>query len=50
MLLYLKKHLHPEMTNAVRGLSNVLNGAYMASYKEMHQVIKFVLDTRDLGL
>ncbi len=38
------------MTNAVRGLSNVLNGAYMASYKEMHQVIKFVLDTRDLGL
>ncbi len=31
-------------------LSKVLNGANMAGYKEIIQVIKYVLDTRDLGL
>ena len=50
MLLYLVKHSHPDFANAVRELSKVLDGAHKAAYKEMHQIIKYVLDTRDLGL
>jgi hypothetical protein len=50
MLLYLVKHSRPDIANAVRELSKVLDGANMAAYKEMHRVIKYVLDTRDLGL
>ena len=50
MLLYIVKHLLPDIANAVRKLSKVLDGANMAAYKEMHQIIKYVLDSRDLGL
>ncbi|KAL7461991.1 hypothetical protein ACHAXS_002396 [Conticribra weissflogii] len=50
MLLYLVKHLRPDITYAVRELSKVLDGANMAAYMEMHQVVKYVVDTRDLGL
>ncbi len=50
MLLYLAKHLHANIANAVRKISKVLDGANMAAYKEMHQVSKYVLETRDLGL
>ncbi len=37
------KHLRPDIANAVRELSKVLDGANMVAYKEMHQVIKYVL-------
>ncbi len=50
MLLYLVKHLRPDIANAVRELSKVLDQSNMTASKEMHQVIKYVLDTRDLGL
>ncbi len=50
MLLYLVMHSRSDIANAVRELSKVLDGANVAAYKEMHQVIKYVLDTRDLGL
>ena len=48
MLLYLVKHLLPDIANAVRELSKLLDGANMAAYKEMHRIIKYVLNTRDL--
>ncbi len=50
MLLYLVSHSCPDIANADRELFKVLDGANMAIYKEMHQAIKHVLDTRDLGL
>ncbi len=36
MLLYLVKHLCPDIAKAVRELSKVLDGANMAAYKEIH--------------
>lgn len=50
MLLYLVKHSRPDIANAVRQLSKVLDGSTEASYKEMLRVIKYVLDTKTLGL
>ncbi len=44
------KHSCPDIANAVRELAKVLDGANMAAHKEIHQVIKYVLDTIDLGL
>ena len=44
------KHLHQDIANAIRELSKVLYGANMAAQKEIHQIIKFVLDSRDFGL
>ncbi len=50
MLFYLVKHSHPDIAKAAREISKGLYGANMAAYKEKHHVIKFVLDTSDLGL
>ena len=50
MLLYLVKHSRPDIANAVQELSKVLNGATDAAFKEMHRVIKYVLDTKNMGL
>ena len=50
MLLYLVKHTRPDIANAVRELSKVLDGASPAAYKELMRCIKYVLDTRDLSL
>ncbi len=50
MLLYLVKHSRPDISNAVRELSKVLDGATPAAFKEMLRVIKFVLDTKSKGL
>ena len=44
------KHSHPDIANVVRELSKVLDGANKAAFKEMHGIIKYVLDIRDLGL
>ncbi len=35
-LLYLVKHSHPNIVNAVGELSEVLDGANMAAYKKMY--------------
>jgi len=50
MLLYLVKHSRPDIANCVRELSKVLDGPSEGSYKEMLRCIKYVLDSRDMGL
>jgi len=50
MLLYLVKHSRPDIANAVRELSKMMDYATPAAEKEMHRVTKYVLDTRHLGL
>ena len=50
MLLYLVKHPRPDITNPVRELSKVLDGATQEAFKELHQVIKYILDTKTWGL
>ena len=50
MLLYLVKYSRPDIANPVRELSKVLDGSTDASFKEMLRVIKYVLDTKNMGL
>ena len=50
MLLYLVKHSHLNLANMSRELSKVNNGSNPATYKELLHVIKYVLDTNNLGL
>ena len=50
MLLYLVKYSRPDISNAVRELSKGMKLATPAAYKEMLRVIKYVTDTKDLGL
>ena len=49
MLLYLVKHLHPYLANMTRESSKANNGTYPTAYKELLQVIKYVLDMKKLG-
>ena len=49
-LLYLLKHSRPELSNCVRELTKVLDGAKLRDQKEMFRVIRFVLNTVNLGL
>ena len=46
MLLCLIKHSRPDISNAVRELTKVLDGATPAHWKAMIRVIKYVLDTK----
>ena len=46
MLLYLIKYLRPDLANVVEELSKCMDGASFAAYREMQEVIKFVLDTK----
>ena len=46
MLLYLVKHSHPNLANMTRVLSKVNDCAN----KELLRVIKYVVDTKNLGL
>ena len=50
MLLYLVKHTRPDIANAVRQLSTALDKPNEAAFKEMKQVIKFVINTKHLSL
>ena len=50
MLLFLIKHSRPDIANCTRELSKVLDGATLSAYKEMLQVIKFVIATKEWGL
>jgi hypothetical protein len=50
MLLYLVKHTRPDIANAVRELSKVLDGPSPDAYKEMLRCIKYVIDTKHLAL
>ncbi len=50
MLLYLVKHSRPDLANAVRELTKVLDGATEAHWKAMIRVIKYVFDTKMYAL
>ena len=50
MLLYLVKHLHPNLANMTRELSKANNGANPAAYNELLHVIMYALDTKNLGI
>jgi hypothetical protein len=50
MLLYLVKHSRPEISNAVRELSKVGDGATHGHWKCLMRTIQYVLTTRSIGL
>ena len=49
-LLYLVKHTRPDIANAVRELSKMLDATTELAFKEMKRLIKYVLDTKEYGL
>ena len=49
MLLYLVKHLCPDLANAIRELSQANNDSNPAVFKELLHVVKYVLDKKILG-
>ena len=49
-LLYLVKHTRPDIANAVRELSKMLDCTNEGAIKELRRVIKYVLDTSNDGL
>jgi hypothetical protein len=50
MLMYLVKHSRPDIANAVRELTKVLDGATEAHWKAMMRIVKYVLDTKNYSL
>ena len=49
-MLYLTKHSRPDIANEVCELSKSMDGASKLQFREMLRIIKFVLETKDLGL
>ena len=49
-LLYLLKHSRPDLSNSVRELSKVMDGATKGHMKLLRRVIKFVIDTKERKL
>ena len=50
MLFYLVKHSLPYPTNATRERTKANDGTNLAAYKELLHVIKYVINTKNLGL
>jgi hypothetical protein len=50
MLLYLVKHSRPDISNAVRELSKVCDGATRSHWKALMRTIQYVLKTESIGL
>jgi len=50
MLLYLMKHSRPDIANAVRELTKILDKPTPAALKELKRVMKFIMDTENYGL
>jgi hypothetical protein len=50
MLLYLVKYFRPDISNSVRELSKVADGATEGHFKAHLRTIKYVLGTEDHGL
>lgn len=50
MLLYLVKHSRPDLSNAVRELSKVADGATEAHWKSLMRTIQYVFQTPNFGL
>ena len=49
-LLYLTKYSRPDISNPVRELSKTMDAPAPAHLKEMYNLIRFVLSTKDYGL
>jgi hypothetical protein len=50
MLLYLVEHLRPDLSNCIRELSKVMDGATTIQWNELLRVIKFASGTKETGL
>ena len=50
MLLYLVKQLCPNLAQVTRGLSKVDDDVNPAIYEELIHMIKYAIDTKNLGL
>ena len=50
MLLYLVEHSWPDLVTAAKELSKANDNAKPAAYKELICVIRYVIDTKNLGL
>ena len=50
MLLFLVKHSRPDIANATRELSKLMTNPTPCAMKELKRVIKYVLDTKEMGL
>jgi hypothetical protein len=50
MLLYLVKHSRPDLSNPVRELSKVMDGATSDHVKNLYKAIKYVLSTKSRGI
>ena len=49
-LLYLTKHIRPDIINPVRELSKTMDDSAPVHLKEMYKVIRYVLSTKEHGL
>ena len=47
-LLYLTKHSRPDLFNAVRELSKMMDRPAPIHLKEMYRIIRYVLETKDM--
>ena len=50
MLLYLTKHTRPDIANAVREHSRMMDGATEEHYNSLLRIIKYVIDTKNYTL
>jgi hypothetical protein len=50
MLLYLIKYPRPDLSNAVRELSQCMDRTTYGNYQEMRHIVKFVFDTKNYCL
>jgi hypothetical protein len=50
MFLYLVKHSRPDLSNAVRELTKVMDGAATTHFKLMLSVVKYVISTKERGI
>jgi len=50
MLLYLVKHSRPDLSNGTCELSKVIDKVMEGHMKELNRVIKYALDTQNIGL
>ena len=50
MLLILMKHYRPNIANVTRELRKVNNGAHPAAFCKLPEEMRYVLDTKNLGL
>ena len=50
ILMFLIKYSRPDISNAVRELSKINDGATEGQYKELLRVMKYVKDTKASGL